>query len=97
MFVLSGNIKININDILFASRELEKEIDSEKEREKKRVKRQQRKNRDAFIALLDELHEQGKLTSMSLWMELYSIVSQDSRSVFLWINQRLKQFNISMK
>jgi len=60
-------------------RELEKEIDSEKEREKKRVKRQQRKNRDAFIALLDELHEQGKLTSMSLWMELYSIVSQDSR------------------
>jgi len=60
-------------------RELEKEVDSEKEREKKRVKRQQRKNRDAFIALLDELHEQGKLTSMSLWMELYSIISQDLR------------------
>jgi len=60
-------------------RELEKEVDSEKEREKKRVKRQQRKNRDAFIALLDELHEQGKLTSMSLWMELYSMISQDLR------------------
>merc|ERR1719495_1416935 len=60
-------------------RELEKEVEQEKEKEKKRVKRQQRKNRDAFNSLLDELHEQGKLTSMSLWMELYSVVSQDPR------------------
>merc|ERR1719369_1202359 len=60
-------------------RELEKDVDQEKEVEKKRTKRQQRKNRDAFIALLDELHEQGKLTSMSLWMELYSAISQDIR------------------
>lgn len=60
-------------------RELEKEEEQEKEKEKKRVKRQQRKNRDAMLALLDELHEQGKLTSMSLWMELYSVISQDYR------------------
>merc|ERR1711971_73946 len=60
-------------------RELEKEEELEREREKKRVKRQQRKNRDAMNNLLDELHEQGKLTSMSLWVELYPTISQDPR------------------
>merc|ERR550519_2224109 len=59
--------------------EMEKEEEVEREREKKRIKRQQRKNRDAFNLLLDELHEQGKLTSMSLWVELYSAISSDSR------------------
>ena len=29
--------------------------------------------------LLDELHENGKLTSMSLWVELYPIISTDLR------------------
>ena len=29
--------------------------------------------------LLDELHEAGKLHSMSLWMDLYHIISQDVR------------------
>ena len=43
------------------------------------MKRFQRKNRDAFIELLDELHEGGKLTSMSLWVELYQAVSADIR------------------
>merc|ERR1712192_275554 len=47
--------------------------------EKKRTKRLQRKNRDAMNAVLDELHEQGKLTSMSLCMELYPVISQDPR------------------
>ena len=28
---------------------------------------------------LDELHDQGKLHSMSLWMELFSLVSNDER------------------
>ncbi|KAL1123097.1 hypothetical protein AAG570_002185 [Ranatra chinensis] len=60
-------------------RELEKEEEEEKEREKKRRKRQQRKNRDAFGMLLNELHEEGKLTSMSLWVELYPIISADIR------------------
>lgn len=60
-------------------RELEKEEEEDKEREKKRLKRQHRKNRDAFVTLLDELHEQGKLTSMSLWVELYPIISADLR------------------
>lgn len=60
-------------------RELEKEEEEDKEREKRRRKRQERKNRDNFSALLDELHEQGKLTSMSLWVELYPIISTDVR------------------
>lgn len=60
-------------------RALEKEEEEEREREKKRHKRQQRKNRDAFLALLDSLHEEGKLTSMSLWVELYPIISADLR------------------
>lgn len=60
-------------------REMEKEEEEDKEREKKRSKRQQRKNRDNFGMLLDELHEQGKLTSMSLWVELYPIISADLR------------------
>lgn len=60
-------------------RSLEREEEEDKEREKKRIKRQQRKNRDAFLALLDTLHEEGKLTSMSLWVELYPIISADLR------------------
>lgn len=60
-------------------RTLEKEEEEEREREKKRLKRQQRKNRDAFLTLLDALHEEGKLTSMSLWVELYPLISADLR------------------
>lgn len=60
-------------------RTLEKEEEEEKEREKKRLKRQHRKNRDAFLTLLDSLHEEGKLTSMSLWVELYPVISADLR------------------
>ena len=29
--------------------------------------------------LLDELHEQGRLNSMSLWMDLFHIISSDLR------------------
>merc|ERR1719330_1271039 len=60
-------------------RELEKEWEQERDKEKKRTKRLQRKNRDAIVAVLEELHEHGKLTSMSLWCELYPVISQDPR------------------
>lgn len=60
-------------------RQLEKEEVEDKEKEKRRFKRQCRKNRDIFLSLLDTLHEEGKLTSMSLWVELYPIISADVR------------------
>ncbi|XP_052739320.1 pre-mRNA-processing factor 40 homolog B isoform X1 [Bicyclus anynana] len=60
-------------------RNLEAEYLQEREQVKKRNKRQQRKNRDNFLALLDGLHEEGKLTSMSLWVELYPVISADMR------------------
>lgn len=41
-------------------RELEKEEEGERDKERKLVKRQQRKNRDAFVQVLDELHEGGE-------------------------------------
>uniref|UniRef100_A0A2P2HY82 Pre-mRNA-processing factor 40 homolog B-like n=1 Tax=Hirondellea gigas TaxID=1518452 RepID=A0A2P2HY82_9CRUS len=67
--------------IVFAEhiKQLEEEEEEDREREKRRQKRQQRKCRDNFIALLDHLHDQGKLTSMSLWVELYPIISADIR------------------
>ncbi|CAH8594741.1 unnamed protein product [Schistosoma haematobium] len=58
---------------------LEQEHDEDKERERRRQKREQRKNREAFIVLLDELHEQKLLTSMSLWKDLYHIINKDDR------------------
>jgi pre-mRNA-processing factor 40 len=58
---------------------LEQENDDEKERDRRRLKRNQRKNRESFVVLLDELHHQGKLNSMSLWMDLFPVVSQDMR------------------
>ncbi|UYV61633.1 PRPF40A [Cordylochernes scorpioides] len=60
-------------------RQLEQDEEEEKERERKQLRRYQRKNRESFLRLLDELHESGKLTSMSLWVELYPVISADLR------------------
>ncbi|XP_022656646.1 pre-mRNA-processing factor 40 homolog B-like isoform X2 [Varroa destructor] len=60
-------------------RELEKEHEAEREREKKVLKRSQRKAREGFQALLADLHDKGKLTSMSLWSELYPVIRSDPR------------------
>lgn len=43
------------------------------------MRRQERKNRDSFLCLLDELHGNGKLNSTSLWLDLYSAISADER------------------
>lgn len=53
---------------------LEREHDEEKEREKRKQKRIQRKNREAFTVLLDELKEHQFLTSISLWKDLFYII-----------------------
>ncbi len=60
-------------------RALEIEEAEERENEKRRQKRLQRKNRDNFLTLLDVLHEEGKLTSVSSWVELFPTISTDLR------------------
>lgn len=60
-------------------RALEKEHIEDVEKKKKWIRRQDRKNRDSFLCLLDELNFQGKLTPMSTWVEQYSTISADER------------------
>ncbi|VDO03804.1 unnamed protein product [Rodentolepis nana] len=60
-------------------RMLEREHDEEREREKRKQKRIQRKNREAFSVLLDELKEHQLLTSVSMWKELFHIINRDER------------------
>jgi pre-mRNA-processing factor 40 len=60
-------------------RALEKEHVEDMEKKKRWQRRQERRNRDRFLLLLDELHEQGKLNSMSAWVNLYSLISADER------------------
>jgi pre-mRNA-processing factor 40 len=60
-------------------RSLEKEHFDDIEKKKRFVKREERKNRDSFLCLLDELVHQGKLNSMSRWADLYSVISADER------------------
>ncbi|CAF3928907.1 unnamed protein product, partial [Adineta steineri] len=60
-------------------RELERIHEDSIETQRKYIRRTNRKNREAFLYFLDELHEQGKLHSMSLWVELFGIISNDER------------------
>jgi pre-mRNA-processing factor 40 len=60
-------------------RVLEREEEEERRRERKMIYRNQRKNREAFLSLLDQLHRQGKLTSISQWSALYPEISGDFR------------------
>lgn len=60
-------------------RQLEQDEDEEKANEKKRQFREKRKNREKFIEFLDELNEQGKLTCISKWCNLYQDISSDPR------------------
>ncbi|VDM10632.1 unnamed protein product, partial [Wuchereria bancrofti] len=60
-------------------RTAEKHYLKEKDMEERRRRRQERKIREAFQAYLVELHKRGELTSISLWSELYPVISADSR------------------
>lgn len=57
-------------------RMLEREHDEEREREKRKQKRTQRKNREAFMVLLTELHENQILSSISPWKDLFQIIKK---------------------
>ncbi|PAA52276.1 hypothetical protein BOX15_Mlig027479g3 [Macrostomum lignano] len=58
---------------------LEKEEDDKKEENQLRQRRQERKNREAFVVLLDELHDQGRLTANSLWKDCFRDICRDRR------------------
>jgi pre-mRNA-processing factor 40 len=60
-------------------RSLEKEHIENAEKKKRWTRRQERRNRDSFLCLLDDLHENGKLSPMSLWVDLFSTISADNR------------------
>ena len=60
-------------------RQLEKEHEDDIDKQKRWIRRQERKNRESFLCLLDELHEQGKLNSISTWSDSYSSISADQR------------------
>jgi len=60
-------------------RQLEMEEEQEKAREKKIQARNQRRNRENFLQLLDELHASGKMNSLSKWSSLYHDISADPR------------------
>lgn len=60
-------------------RKLERQHDEDMDKHRRITKRTHRKNREAFLVLLDELHERGALHSMSLWMDLFQKIVSDDR------------------
>lgn len=63
--------------------QLEEEEKEERRRERKERAKLERENRFAFVRLLDELHAEGKLTSISKWQNLYQNISADPRYLAL--------------
>ena len=62
---------------------LEDRQEETRDRKKLKLRRGQRKNRDTFQTFLEELHDYGTLTSLSLWSELFPFISKDERYVIL--------------
>lgn len=60
-------------------KQAEAEHEEEKENEERRIRRQQRKVREDYRTLLEELHKRGEITSMSLWSSMFPIISTDHR------------------
>lgn len=50
---------------------LEQEHNEERQKAKVEMQRRERKNREAFIALLDSLRQEGSITAKTKWMDLY--------------------------
>lgn len=60
-------------------RTLEKRYEEQCEKKQIKQKRTQRKNRDNFQILLEELQSVGTITSLSLWSELFLPIQKDDR------------------
>lgn len=60
-------------------RTLERETAEKKKRDAELQTRQQRKNRDAYRALMEELRQKNVITAKSKWKEVYPIIHNDER------------------
>ncbi|KAK9465884.1 hypothetical protein V1512DRAFT_276998 [Lipomyces arxii] len=74
---------LNMLDILTIFEDCMKEVEDSFFKERRDVKRAarwtERKNREQFISLLDELVENGKITADSTWTKVYPLFKDDSR------------------
>ncbi|CAJ0631667.1 6350_t:CDS:2 [Entrophospora sp. SA101] len=60
-------------------RSLERESAEKKKRELENQNRQQRKNRDAYRALMDELRKKSVINANSKWKEIFPLITNDER------------------
>ncbi|CAG8646889.1 8079_t:CDS:10, partial [Racocetra fulgida] len=60
-------------------RNLERETSERKKREGELQARQQRKNRDAYRAFMEELRQKNVVTAKSKWKEIYPLINTDER------------------
>ncbi|CAG8510934.1 4131_t:CDS:10, partial [Acaulospora colombiana] len=60
-------------------RSLERETAERKKKEVEEQTRQQRKNRDSYRSLMDELRQNNVITAKSKWKEIYPIIHDDER------------------
>ncbi|RHZ64097.1 hypothetical protein Glove_326g109 [Diversispora epigaea] len=60
-------------------RSLERETTEKKKRDIDTQTRQQRKNRDSYRALMEELRQKNVVTAKSKWKEIYPIIHNDER------------------
>jgi pre-mRNA-processing factor 40 len=60
-------------------RKAEKHHMDEREQDQKMFRREERKIRDAFHGLMNELQQKGNLLSTSKWTQIYPIIRQDNR------------------
>eukprot|EP00053_Salpingoeca_punica_P026897 m.22133 g.22133 ORF g.22133 m.22133 type:complete len:693 (+) comp9164_c0_seq1:60-2138(+) len=60
-------------------RVMEREYDEQRRAERERLRTEQRRNRDNFIALLDEMQQSHVLHAESKWKDLFPMIRQDIR------------------
>ncbi|KAK6335598.1 hypothetical protein TWF696_002365 [Orbilia brochopaga] len=58
---------------------LERSSNDNRQKQKQTKQRRERKNREAFVTLLDELQANGKIRSGCKWKEIYPLIKDDER------------------
>lgn len=62
-------------------KDLERKLNQERQQVKRQRYRQERKNREAFIQLLDELHNREDIKAGTKWMTIHPMIEQDERYI----------------